>query len=173
MAPAAIRRLGWATPILAALAVAVLLPLATFLVGVWLFGGQLQAVLSGSMAPAYPQGSLIVMAPIDASAVEVGMPVSFIDPADGGRVVTHRVTAVVAGPSLQFVTQGDANARPDPIPVPARSIRGRVLWSVTGLGTVVAWLQWPRGFLLLVVVPLALLLVVEWRARADRRQIPG
>jgi len=172
MAPAAIRRLGWATPILAVLAVAVLLPLAAFLVAVWLFGGQLQAVLSGSMSPTYPMGSLIVMAPIDPADVEPGMAITFVDPLRSGRLVTHRVVSIAPADTLQFVTQGDANARPDPAPVPARMVRGRVLWHVRGLGTVLDWLQWPRGFIVLVGLPLGLLAVAEWRAHRPRRRVP-
>jgi len=173
MVPAAIRRPGWATPVLAVLAVAVLLPLATFLVAVWLFGGQLQAVLSGSMSPTFPHGSLIVMAPIDPADVAPGMAITFADPASPGRLVTHRVVAIAPGDTLQFVTQGDANPRPDPVPVPARMIRGRVLWHVRDLGTVLDWLQWPRGFLVLVVLPLALLAIAEVRNRRDHARVTG
>jgi len=161
-------RLGWALPTLAALAIAVLLPLATFLVATWLLGWQLQAVLSGSMAPTYPVGSLLVVTPIDASDVEPGMAIVFEDPATPGRIVTHRVTAILPAATLQFVTQGDANAKPDPAPVPARMIRGRVLWHVNGLGKALTWLEWPRAFILLVALPGALLVVSEWRARRLR-----
>jgi hypothetical protein len=49
--------------------------------------------------------------------------------------------------------------------VPARLVRGRVLWHVTVLGTVLDWLQWPRSFLLLVVLPAALLAALELRNR--------
>jgi signal peptidase len=169
MAPAAIRRLGWATPVLAVLAVAVLLPLATFLVAVWLFGGQLQAVLSGSMSPTFPQGSLIVMAPVDPTDVEPGMAITFLDPVRLDRLVTHRVVGLAPGDQLLFLTQGDANATRDAAPVPARFVRGRVLWSVTGLGAVLEWLQPPRGPLVLVALPAFLLLLAEWRAARARR----
>jgi signal peptidase len=166
------RAISWrkaAAPALAVLAIVFLLPLAAFLVAVWLLGWQLQAVLSGSMEPTYPVGSLLVVAPIDASEVEPGMALVFEDPAAAGRIVTHRVIALAPGGSLQFVTQGDANARPDPIPVPARMVRGRVLWQVNHLGTALTWLEWPRGFLLLVLLPALLLVLSEWRTRAIRR----
>ena len=162
-------RLGWAAPVLAALAVVVLLPLATFLVGVWLFGAQLQAVQSGSMAPTYPTGSLLVVVPVDPASVDVGMPVTFVDPGEPERLVTHRVLAIRTEGGLQFVTQGDANTRPDALPVPARMLRGHVLWHVNGLGNVLDWLQWPRGFILLVLLPAGLLAVAEIGARRRRR----
>ena len=108
---------------------------------------------------------LLVVGQIDASEVEPGMAVVFVDPVTPGRIVTHRVLGTAPGQTLQFRTQGDANSTPDAAPVPARLIRGRVLWSIPGLGDVLPWLQWPRGFIVLVVVPGAFLLFSEWQAR--------
>jgi len=156
-------------PALGAVVVSLLLPLATFLVATWLLGWQLQAVLSGSMSPTYPVGSLLVVGQIDASDVRAGMPIVFEDPLEPGRIVTHRVVAPVPDDASAFHTRGDANAAADPAAVPARLVRGRVLWSVSGLGTALDWLRWPNGFLLLVAFPAALLAVTEVR---DRRRTP-
>ena len=163
---------GWPGAILGVLVVVVLLPLATFLAASWLLGWQLMSVLTGSMQPTYPVGSLLVIGQIDAAGVEPGMAIVFEDPRQPGRLVAHRVVGVAPGSELAFVTQGDANASRDPSPVPARMVRGRVLWSVTLLGTAMEWLQWPRSFLVLVLLPLALLAVAEVRARrgAARRR---
>jgi signal peptidase len=158
---------GWYVAALAA-AVAVLLPLTTFLVAAWLMGWQLQAVLSGSMSPTYPVGSLLVVGAVDATDVTTGMPIVFEDPRRRGHFVVHRVVDVAPGESLQFITQGDANAVRDSTPVPARLVRGRVLWQVSRLGSVMDWLQWPRSFLLLVVVPGLILLADGWRSRRRR-----
>lgn len=162
---------GWSIATLAA-AFAVLLPLTTLLVAAWLMGWQLQAVQSGSMQPTYAVGALLVVAPIDASQVNVGMPVVFEDPQHPGRLVVHRVVAQLPGDTLQFATQGDANATRDPAAVPARMVRGRVLWQINGLGPAMEWLQWPRSFLMLVVLPGLLLGVAEWRARRVRPAEP-
>jgi signal peptidase len=162
-------RRGWLAATLGIAAVAVLLPLTVFLVSAWLLGWQLQSVQSGSMAPTYPVGSLLVIGQIDAGAVEPGMAIVFDDPKAPGRLVTHRVVRTAPGATLQFVTQGDANASPDPAAVPARLVRGQVLWQVSHLGSALDWLQWPRSFLVLVVVPGLLLLTLEWRARRSRQ----
>lgn len=159
---------GWLIPTLAGASVAVLLPLATFLVATWLLGWQLQAVLSGSMAPTYPVGSLLVVEEIDASQVRAGMPMVFEDPMEPGRIVTHRVIGPIPLDSSAFRTQGDANAAPDPATVPARLVRGRVLWSVSGLGAILDWLKWPNGFVLFVMVPAGLLLATELHERRSR-----
>ncbi len=95
------------------------------------------------------------------------MPIVFEDPREPGRIVAHRVVALAPGSNLGFITRGDANATADPVPVPARLVRGHVLWHVTVLGAVLDWLQWPRSFLVLVVLPVALLAAVEWRGRRE------
>jgi signal peptidase len=149
-----------------------LVPLATFLVSVWLLGWQLVSVQTGSMSPTFPVGSLVVLGPLDPADVEVGMAIAFQDPVDPTRLVTHRVVAVAPGAELAFMTRGDANATTDPRPVPARFVRGQALWHVTFLGTVMDWLQWPRSFVLLVVAPSALLVFLELRSRRARRVPP-
>jgi signal peptidase len=161
---------GWQAAALAVV-LALLVPLATFLVAAWLLGWQLQSVLSGSMSPTYPVGSLLVVAQIDPSDVEPGMAIAFEDPADTARIVTHRVVRAAATADLAFIMKGDANATVDPRAVPARLVRGRVLWHVTALGAVLDWLQWPRSFLVLVVIPAVLLTLMEGRAWLRRHAV--
>ena len=157
---------GWLGATLGVLVLALLLPLTIFLVATWLLGWQLQGVQTGSMSPTFAVGSLLVVAQVDPADVEPGMAITFEDPAAAGKLVTHRVVSLAPGAaSLAFITKGDANATPDPQPVPARLVRGRVLWSVSQLGTVLDWLQWPRSFLLLVLLPAALLAWSEWQSR--------
>ena len=163
---------GWLGATLGVVSIALLVPLTVFLVGAWLLGWQLQSVQSGSMTPAYPIGSLLVIGQIDAGDVEPGMAIVFEDPREPGRLVTHRVTRISPAETLQFVTQGDANATADPTPVPARLVRGRVLWQVSHLGSLLDWLQWPRSFVLLVVAPGLLLGALEMRTRRQRRPVP-
>ena len=165
---------GWLSAALAAVVVALLLPLATFLVATWLLGWQLQTVLSGSMSPTYPVGSLLVVGQIDASDVRAGMPLVFEDPLEPGRIVTHRVVGPVPEDASAFRTRGDANSTVDPADVPARLVRGKVLWSVSVLGSGLDWLKWPNGFLLLVGLPGVILLGSELRRRISiTRKVEG
>jgi signal peptidase I len=155
---------GWLTATLAAVGVAVLLPLAVFLTSAWLLGWQLQSVLSGSMQPTYPVGSLLVVGSVDPATIEVGSPIVFRDPAHPDRIVTHRVVAQSPGSTLSFLTKGDANAANDAFPVTADQIVGRPLWSVSHLGNVLEWLAWPRS-LVLIVIPAILLFIDDRRGR--------
>src|SRR5919199_1569638 len=76
---------------------------------------QLLTVASGSLQPALPLGSLVVVVPRDAATVRTGDVITFSPPGDPGRTVTHRVVDVRgAGPDLQVHTRGDANPVADP-----------------------------------------------------------
>ena len=160
------RRSGAWLP-LAALAIAILLPLAVLLGSAFLLGVRFQPLESGSMAPVYPMGSLAVVQPIDAAAVGPGMTIVFVDPFDPGRLVAHRAIKPLPGDPPPWQTKGDANTEPDAAPIQAGAIRGRVAWAIPGLGSVVSALRGAPAVVLLVVLPLALLVMTELR---DRRR---
>ena len=155
----------------AAVAVALLLPLAILLGTAWLFGWRFQPVETNSMAPGYPAGSLAVVQPIDVGEVEPGMVIVFADPQDPGRLIAHRVVKQLTGDPPAFQTKGDANAATDPFPVSAASVRGKVTWAVAGLGGVVSAVQGAPAVLLLVVLPLGILVVTEVLDRRRRVSI--
>lgn len=165
----------WVSLPIAALCLAVVLPLAALFVGTYLAGWQVQMVKTGSMEPTVPAGSAIVVEPVDPSDVRVGMPISFEDEQRGGILVTHRVVEVVqAEGGLAFRTRGDANDFNDAFLVPAQDVRGRMRWHVPRLGIALEWMRWPWDVLVLVVLPLALLLLSEggrlWSRRRRRGQ---
>lgn len=87
-------------------------------------------VLTGSMSPAIPAGSVIVARPIAPSEVRTGDVVVFNAPIDGEPVVTHRVTSALQRDfALIIRTQGDANDAEDPWN--ARIGRDQTVWRVT------------------------------------------
>jgi signal peptidase I len=152
-------------------ALAVMAPLAMLLGAAFLFGWKFQPIETASMAPRYPAGSLAVVEPIDASGVEPGITIVFEDPGHPGRLVAHRVLKVLPGTALAWQTQGDANAEPDPFPVPARAIGGRVRWSIPALGAVVTAVRGPQAVVLLVGLPLLLFVAFEIRDLRRRKVI--
>jgi signal peptidase I len=161
------RRWGLIVPI-AAVAVAVLLPLCVVLGTAFLSGWKFQPIETGSMAPNYPSGSLAVVEPIDPALVMPGMVVVFEDPQSRGRLVAHRVVKRLPGKSPVWETKGDANAVRDPLPVSAPAIRGRARWAVPALGDVVSALTGWLGVALLVGLPLTILVVTELRELSQR-----
>jgi signal peptidase I len=81
------------------------------------------AVYSGSMEPEIPVGGLVFERIVAGSSVRVGDVISFADPFDPARVVTHRVVRILKtseGPGYR--TKGDANPSGDPwtLKLPAR-----------------------------------------------------
>lgn len=94
------------------------------------------AVLTGSMRPDYPPGTLVVVRPVAPEEVGVGDVVTYQLASGEQVVVTHRVVAVsanLAGERM-FITQGDANEVPDEEPVRPVQLRGRLWYSVPYVG---------------------------------------
>jgi signal peptidase len=152
-------------------AVALLTPLAVLLGVAVLFGWKFQPIETASMAPSFPAGSLAVVEPLDAAEIEPGMTIVFTDPHGGDRLVAHRAVTQLPGSPPVWQTKGDANAEPDPFPVQASAIRGRVVWAIPGLGTVVTALRGPPAVVLLVGLPMAILLLTEVRAWRRREHV--
>jgi signal peptidase len=73
-----------------------------------------ETMLSGSMRPGMPEGSVVVLTRKPAMRIRVGDALAYQIPVENHRVVTHRVVRIVeAGPHPVIQTQGDANNTPD------------------------------------------------------------
>lgn len=101
-------------------------------------GSTPMTVLTGSMTPTYPPGTLIIVRPVDPAAITVGMPITYQLESGEDVVVTHRVVSITTGSdgSRLFTTKGDANAAPDARPVMPVQVRGEVWYSIPCLGWV-------------------------------------
>ena len=103
------------------------------------FGGATPyTVLTSSMEPGMPAGSLVVVKPVDPDQVGVGAVVTYQLESGEADVVTHRVVSVenAINGEQTFVTQGDANDAVDPESVRPVQIRGQRWYSVPYLGHV-------------------------------------
>lgn len=84
-------------------------------VGPRLLGYQTATMLTGSMAPLINPGDVVVTAPAPAADLRAGDVITYSIPVEDRRIVTHRVTEVIAADSTISVrTKGDANAGADP-----------------------------------------------------------
>ncbi|MFN8194471.1 MAG: signal peptidase I [Nocardioidaceae bacterium] len=124
--------LAWAAllALLAVLAAAVVVPR--------LGGATPYAIETGSMTPALPPGTLVVVRPTATADIGVGSVVTYQLRSGRPEVVTHRVvaTAVDGAGRQSFRTQGDANDTPDEGWVRPVQIRGTLWYAVPGLGRV-------------------------------------
>jgi signal peptidase len=140
-----------------------------------LLNWDLQVVLSGSMEPALPVGSAILVRPVDPQAVSVGDIITYRQQTSPD-FVTHRVVEINReGSALSFHTKGDANEDPDALLVPAEAVEGRVWVNIAYLGYVAQHMRQPWGFLLLVGVPGTIIIAGEVRnivrdVRQERRK---
>lgn len=133
------RGLEWilAAVVIGAALVAVVVP--------WSTGATPYTVLTGSMEPTLPPGTLVVTRPTSMDEIEVGEVVTFQKEPDHPAVVTHRVIGHgvdMRGRTVLW-TQGDANASPDPAPVREVQVRGEVWYIVPYLGHVTGFLEGP------------------------------
>jgi len=125
-----------------------------------LTGRQTIIVGGGSMEPAVPLGAAIVVAPVAAADLHVGDVVSLRAGKDRA-LFTHRIVEVLQRADGTWVrTKGDANANPDPTPVPARDIEGRVQLTIPIAGYLIALLSVPVGVLFLIGLAATLLAAV-------------
>jgi len=84
-------------------------------VGPHVLGYRTLTVLTGSMSPGMPSGSIAVIARAPAAAVTPGQVLTFRAPVDANEIVTHRVISVEHDDNGIIIdTKGDANAAPDP-----------------------------------------------------------
>ena len=149
----------------------VVLALAILLAGVRLVGLTPYVVLSGSMEPTYPVGSLIYVKKTPAAEIQVGDAITFRLNGEG-TIATHRVIAI-SSDGTQFTTQGDANDAPDGAPVLAQDLVGKPLFVIPYLGYLSHFITNPPGRYLTVAVLAALaalLILPDWIRRDTPEQ---
>jgi len=122
-----------------------------------LFGVEFRAVITGSMTPEIPVGSLVVIVPTKAENINLGDDIAFVDP--GERVITHRVVEIDREKNL-FTTWGIAN---DPAardrPNRYENILGVVRWHAPYIGRAFSLVATASGKIIAVTAIAALYLI--------------
>lgn len=156
-----------------------LLSLTAFCSGILLHlrGDEAFVVLSGSMRPGMPVGTLVVTGPVPAESIRIGDVITFHPPGRSDIVVTHRVVAIERPEDerqSRFITRGDANPAPDEWSVPAVGTAQRLIVHLPSLGYMLAALQTRAGKATLMLGPVVLLagglLVAIWRDEPGRER---
>lgn len=134
-------------------------------------GAQAYTVLTGSMRPDYPPGTLIVVKPQPASQIGVGDVITYQIRSGEPDVVTHRVIDVAIQASdgeRRFTTQGDANNAADPGTVRPEQIRGELWYSLPYIGYVNNWVTSQKRTVIIFAVAGALFVYAAWQFWAAR-----
>jgi signal peptidase len=113
-------------------------------------GSMPLTVLTQSMEPTLPPGTLLVVRPTPIDDIRVGDVVTYQIVSGQPAVVSHRVVSVSSSSDGErtFVLKGDNNAEADPAPVTAVQIRGVVWYSVPEIGIVNQVVNGSRGWLI-------------------------
>ena len=101
-------------------------------------GSLPMTILTGSMTPNHPPGTLIIVKPVDTVTLRIGDAITYQIESGKPAVVTHRIIGItsVSDGTRTFTTQGDANNTADAEPVLGVQIRGKVWYSIPYLGWV-------------------------------------
>jgi signal peptidase len=151
--------------------------LALAIAGPMALGDHPQTDLTGSMEPTISPGDVVINEQIAPTEARIGDIVTFRDPEQQSKLLTHRVVAIHRRGDglLAFVTQGDANNTQERWRVPADGQIGRVFYTVPWVGHIAVFARTKLGMGLLIGIPLLLILAEEmvriWRP--GRRTQPG
>jgi signal peptidase len=128
------------------------------LAGPQIVGGRAFTVMSGSMSPAIETGDVVVTRGISPLDARMGDVVTFRDPENQSRLLTHRVSDIrYREGNVVVTTKGDANTKSERWVVAADGRIGRVVLRLPTLGYVVSRAGSPSGRILLLTVPALLL----------------
>jgi signal peptidase len=118
-----------------------------------------EPVYTGSMEPAIPVGSVVVIKPVDPNTLQINDIICFrlSEPPS----ITHRIANIT---SEGFLTKGDANEDPDQWTVKKESVIGKVIFTIPFVGYIGYFVRTPIGFVLLILIPASLIIIIEIRS---------
>ena len=87
-------------------------------------------IISGSMEPAIPAGSIVFAREVAAEEIKTGDIITYFAVNGGTEVVTHRVKDITG--DSRFITRGDAN-NTDDSPISYEQVIGRVMFKIPGV----------------------------------------
>lgn len=140
-------------------------------------GYRILVVQSGSMQPAIPVGSIILVKPQSQISGSAAAPKfssgEIITFNAGNALVSHRVVTVnEQDGEFYYRTKGDANQTEDSTAVAQSKVLGMTTLTVPVVGRFVNFVKNPAGFLLLVVIPSLFIIASEiiklakaWRSK--------
>ena len=109
-----------------------------------IFGYRMYSVMSGSMTPVHPTGSLVVVKITNPEEIKVGDDITFYNPGSDQEIWTHRVIDVIRNYNnngVCFKTQGVANAAEDPFITLGGNVVGVVQFSIPYAGYALDFIQ--------------------------------
>lgn len=117
-------------------------------------------VLSGSMQPAIPVGSVVYTQ--KQTSYQKGDVIAF---KSGDINITHRIVGIKEG---AYQTKGDANNTADSKTINKNDVFGKEIFFAPYIGYAIIFLKTPVGFCSLIVFPLTVFIVLEfWNLKRE------
>lgn len=142
--------------VLSTIIMVVLLILAVLLIGPKLLGFQGYAVLSGSMEPDIPVGSIVYDKEVEPETLKTGDVITY--QLSDNTLVTHRIISIDENVE-EIITKGDANDVEDGAPVSYSKVVGKMSFSVPLIGYITIYGKTKLGIAAVCGVIVVLLLV--------------
>ena len=141
--------------------VVLLLPAIIYAIPFIVDGYYSSVIMSGSMEPAIPLGSIVVVKRVNPDDVKVGNIIVFHR--SDSKTLHRVIDKIVENDSYYFKTKGDANEDPDPWIVQPEQVQGALLLTIPYYGYLIYFAGTPIGFVLMVIIPAILLIANEIR----------
>lgn len=142
--------------------VSIAIILAILLVGIRLFGIQVYTVISPSMEPNYPTGSLVYVVKSDPDKLQVNDVITFT--LTGETTATHRIIEIIPDETnssiTRFRTKGDNNETADASLVEHYQVVGKVIFCIPVLGFVAMYIQTSPGLYFTIAAALFILILI-------------
>jgi len=120
------------------------------------YGIKLYSVMSGSMSPSIPVGSIIIS---QKGSYKTGDVIIY---QSNNSSITHRIIGVNNAEEESFyLTKGDANNAADGNLVPKSSVVGKVLFTIPLLGYFSSFIKTLPGLIVLIVIPATIIIYSE------------
>ena len=122
------------------------------------FGIRAFGVLSGSMEPVYPTGSLVYAVPQKQENIKIGDAVTYVLPAQK-TMVTHRVVNINSE-TRDYIVKGDANPLADAGEVNYENVIGVVKFHIPLAGYAVDFALTLQGRMIVITLMIVLILLM-------------
>ena len=157
------KKINKAIKLTTSIIVFIMIILAFLMVGIRIFGLEVYTVLSGSMEPKYPTGSLIYVKDISSQDLQVNDVITFN--MGSNTIATHRIVEIVTDESnsdeIAFRTKGDANNLVDANLVQDENVIGKPVLCIPYLGYLANFIKTPPGIYISIAISIALILIVN------------
>jgi len=114
-------------------------------------------VLTGSMQPTLPVGSVIAIKIINPNTLQIGDIICF-QTSPHEPWATHRIINIT---QEGFITKGDANEEPDREIVKKENVIGKAVLTIPYIGYLSYFVHTPLGLILLILIPAIIIIVGE------------